>query len=122
MNSNLYFKEKEIAEKNNEKTKEVDTVKNTNACRCKVQCFKNQCRCAIPCRLVKNSEKEHSIVLDEIVSLKNIDLKIKKGEFTCIIGECGSGKSSLLSTIIGDLVYVDPSVLKKYGSSINGMN
>jgi ABC-type lipoprotein export system ATPase subunit len=56
------------------------------------------------------------------VSLKDIDLHIKKGEFTCIIGECGSGKSTLLSTIIGDLLYVDPAILTKYGSSVSGLN
>jgi ABC-type lipoprotein export system ATPase subunit len=56
------------------------------------------------------------------VSLKDIDLHIKKGEFTCIIGECGSGKSTLLSTIIGDLLYVDPAIMTKYGSSVSGLN
>ena len=32
----------------------------------------------------------------------------------CIIGDVGSGKSSLLSSIIGDLLYLDPSFLTKY--------
>jgi ABC-type lipoprotein export system ATPase subunit len=34
-------------------------------------------------------------------------LEIKKGEFVCIIGDVGSGKSSLLSALIGDLLYVN---------------
>lgn len=38
--------------------------------------------------------------------LKEIDLTIKKGEFVCIIGDVGSGKSSLFSSIIGDMIYV----------------
>jgi Fe-S cluster assembly ATPase SufC len=38
--------------------------------------------------------------------LKNLNLKIKKGEFVCIIGDVGSGKSSLLSALIGDLLYI----------------
>jgi ABC-type lipoprotein export system ATPase subunit len=38
--------------------------------------------------------------------LKNINLKIKKEEFVCIIGDVGSGKSSLLSAMIGDLLYI----------------
>ena len=37
--------------------------------------------------------------------LKNLNLSIKKGDFVCIIGAVGSGKSSLLSTLIGDMMY-----------------
>ena len=44
--------------------------------------------------------------IDDTPILKGIDLEIKKGEFVCIIGDVGSGKSSLLSSIIGDLIYV----------------
>ena len=99
------------------KEEEKDSMK----CRCKVQCIKQRCRCATPCRLV-TFESEHATTLNELVSLKDIDLHIKKGEFTCIIGECGSGKSTLLSTIIGDLLYVDPAIMTKYGSSVSGLN
>ena len=34
-------------------------------------------------------------------TLKNINLKVKKGSFTCIVGENGSGKSTLLKCILG---------------------
>ena len=34
-------------------------------------------------------------------TLKNINLKVKKGSFTCIVGENGSGKSTLLKCIVG---------------------
>lgn len=34
-------------------------------------------------------------------TLKHINLKIKKGGFTCIVGENGSGKSTLLKCILG---------------------
>lgn len=34
-------------------------------------------------------------------TLKNINLKVKKGNFTCIVGENGSGKSTLLKCILG---------------------
>ena len=47
--------------------------------------------------------------------LKNLDLKIKKGEFVCIIGEVGSGKTSLLNSIIGDMIYVSDDMVKKIG-------
>src|SRR5258708_33314963 len=35
--------------------------------------------------------------------LDNIDFEIEKGEFVFIIGRTGSGKSSLLKTLYGDL-------------------
>ena len=44
---------------------------------------------------------------NHILTIKNINIEIKKGEFTCIIGDVGSGKSSLLSSIIGDMLYFD---------------
>ena len=34
-------------------------------------------------------------------TLKHINLKVKKGSFTCILGENGSGKSTLLKCILG---------------------
>lgn len=34
-------------------------------------------------------------------TLKNINLNIKKGKFTCIVGENGSGKSTLIKCILG---------------------
>ena len=57
----------------------------------------------------ERGSKKDIQTLDSIVTLKNIELKILKGEFVCIIGDVGSGKSSLLSTLIGDLLYVSPA-------------
>ena len=34
-------------------------------------------------------------------TLKNINFNVKKGTFTCIVGENGSGKSTLLKCILG---------------------
>jgi len=42
-----------------------------------------------------------------LLALKNLNLTIKKGEFVCIIGDVGSGKSSLLSSIIGDMLHLE---------------
>jgi ABC-type lipoprotein export system ATPase subunit len=44
-------------------------------------------------------------------------LEFKHGEFVCIIGDVGSGKSSLLSSIIGDLLYLNPEFVHKYKDS-----
>jgi len=38
---------------------------------------------------------------DKEDTLKNINLKIKKGEFICIVGENGSGKSTLIKCMVG---------------------
>ena len=54
-------------------------------------------------------------VFGNFLSLKDIDLQIKVGEFVCIIGEVGAGKSSLLKAIIGDLLYIEQSEIDKYG-------
>lgn len=55
--------------------------------------------------------------LDSIVTLKDIDLNVNKGEFVCVIGDVGSGKSSLLQAIIGDMVYVSPQQILSFGGS-----
>ena len=39
--------------------------------------------------------------------LKDISLQIPKGQFVCVVGDVGSGKSSLLNAIIGDLMPMD---------------
>ena len=55
--------------------------------------------------------KDIKIFEDKVV-LKSINLKVEKGEFIAIIGNVGSGKSSLLSCILGDMLYIDNSIIK----------
>lgn len=40
-------------------------------------------------------------------------MQIKKGEFICIIGEVGCGKSSLINAILGDMIYINDETLKE---------
>ncbi|KAL0096556.1 multi drug resistance-associated protein MRP [Phycomyces blakesleeanus] len=49
------------------------------------------------------SEKETPV-------LKNIDLQVKKGHVTAVVGRVGSGKSSLISALLGDTVKVNGTV------------
>src|SRR6056297_4033119 len=43
---------------------------------------------------------------DSILAIDNVDLKINRGEFLCILGPSGCGKSTLLKAIAG---YIQPS-------------
>lgn len=50
---------------------------------------------------VKNISKTYQNKEGEVVALKNVNFKVKKGEFVSIIGPSGCGKSTLLSIIAG---------------------
>ena len=69
----------------------------------------------------KEKKEETNQKLGDIVTLKNIDFKVKKGEFVCIIGEVKSGKSSILSSVIGDMLHVSPGRIEKFGGFENLM-
>ena len=56
--------------------------------------------------------------LKDSLTLRDINLKIPKGSFTCIIGDVGSGKSSLLSTLIGDLKYLSTGFMAVHGDEL----
>ena len=38
-----------------------------------------------------------------------------KGEFVVVIGDVGSGKSSLLNAIIGDMIYIPNNEIEQFG-------
>ena len=45
--------------------------------------------------------KNLSASYDGHQAIKDINLKVKKGEYVCLVGENGSGKSTLIKTILG---------------------
>ena len=51
------------------------------------------------------------MTIEDAVVLKSLKLNILKGQFVCIIGEVGSGKSSLISALLGDMVFVSKDTL-----------
>lgn len=52
---------------------------------------------------------------DQKVSLSGIELHAKKGELDCIVGKVGSGKSSIIQAILGDLHRLEGEI-KVHGS------
>ena len=50
---------------------------------------------------IKNITKRYQTKEGEILAIKNISLRVGKGEFVSIIGPSGCGKSTLLSIIAG---------------------
>jgi ABC-type lipoprotein export system ATPase subunit len=52
------------------------------------------------------------------MAIKKMNLNFKKGEFVCIIGDVGSGKSSLLSALIGDMLHLPLATLDTFGPSL----
>ena len=50
---------------------------------------------------VKNIGKKYQNQEGEVQALKNINFRVKEGEFVSIIGPSGCGKSTLLSIIAG---------------------
>lgn len=51
-----------------------------------------------------------------LMSLRDLNITIKRGEFVCIIGDVGAGKSSLLSALIGDMLCVPASYIEEAGN------
>ena len=60
------------------------------------------------------SNDEIETTLYDKITLKNINLDIKKGEFVAVVGEIGSGKSSLISSIIGYMLSIDKDIVYSY--------
>ena len=60
--------------------------------------------------------------LDHILNLKDIDLKVNKGEFVIIVGEKASGKSSLLNTIFGEMIHIPQKEVDFIGDPFRKMS
>ena len=49
-------------------------------------------------------------VTSDALILKNINISVKKGSLTAVIGKVGSGKSSLISSLLGEMIKVSGKV------------
>lgn len=64
---------------------------------------------------MSDSEKEEKAAkVDEGVQIRDLNLKVHRGEFICIIGGVGSGKSSLLSALLGDMIYISDETIQEF--------
>jgi ABC-type transport system involved in cytochrome bd biosynthesis fused ATPase/permease subunit len=62
-------------------------------------------------------EQEPEEVKEEVLfGLKNIDLSIPRGQLVAIVGAVGSGKSSLLQGLLGDMRKTEGSI--RFGGSV----
>ncbi|CAI2364032.1 unnamed protein product [Moneuplotes crassus] len=91
----IFEKSQEIEQRSNNQSKKIE-VKNES--------FKSN---------IKRVDTRQT--MNNAVILKDIELDIKKNEFVAIIGDVGSGKSSLIKTLLKETLYVDDQTLMKYG-------
>ena len=59
---------------------------------------------------ILNADDENRLIA---LNLRDINFTVKKGEFVCIIGEVGSGKSSLLNAMLNNMIQVSPEEVAK---------
>ena len=52
-------------------------------------------------------ESQTGIKSQKTYALKNINFTVKEGEFVCIIGEVGSGKSSLIQALLNNMIQIN---------------
>lgn len=57
--------------------------------------------------------EKNNAKLSDCLTLKNIDLKIKEGEIFLLVGAIGSGKTSMLNAIGGNLIYVPEHIKQR---------
>ena len=53
------------------------------------------------------NDSNHNLNIKKIYTLKNINFTVKEGEFVCIIGEVGSGKSSLVQALLNNMIVLN---------------
>lgn len=71
--------------------------------------------------VASNLWKEYGDKHTKVTAIKNVSLKVKKGEVTLILGPSGSGKTTLLS-MIGCILSPDRGEIVIDGENINNMS
>lgn len=63
------------------------------------------------------SDDPKNIRVMESIQITDLNLQIHKGEFICVIGAVGSGKSSLIHALLGDMIYMNKEMIDEYKDS-----
>ena len=66
----------------------------------------------VDCREIEEESK--TVTLDKKIALKQVNFTIKKGELVAVIGKVGSGKSSLISSVLGEMLSVDNEIIEQF--------
>ena len=67
-----------------------------------------------PVAIAQQEADETYKPLSEFLVLKQICLSIKQGEFVCVIGDVGSGKTSLLNCITNDMLHTEALFFQRH--------
>ena len=59
-------------------------------------------------------DTDRIVSLDSKVCLRDVKVEIKKGDFVAVIGEVGSGKSSLINAILGEMLTIENHVVDQF--------
>lgn len=68
-------------------------------------------------KLIEEEKKDENPYksVKQYLTLRDINIDFYRGEFVCVIGDVGAGKSSLLNSVIGDLLYVSDQQVSDFG-------
>ena len=64
----------------------------------------------------KASQNDLDICDEDMTALRNVSLSLKRNEITFVVGAVGSGKSALLSALVGELLPHQGTVKRSYSS------
>jgi len=70
----------------------------------------------------KDKKDDEEKNLDKILTLKDVNVQVKRGEFLIILGKIGSGKTSLLSALLNDMTFVPESEIEYCGGLEKGLS
>jgi NitT/TauT family transport system ATP-binding protein/sulfonate transport system ATP-binding protein len=73
----------------------------------------------LPVLSVRGLSKRFAVGGQTVEALRNVDLRIEKGEFVCLLGASGCGKSTLLRILAGFETATE-GVVEMYGKPIQG--